>query len=111
MADFFYIAGRSDGPDEIIDRLASRYGWTYAEICALDLRTLDELDRKAATEIQRDHLRAQWTAMLPYMSLEMLKFISFEDYYNQATGGDLDMRPAAEILAEAQEIRRRLGVS
>lgn len=49
--------------------------------------------------------------MLPYMSLEMLKFISFDDYYNQATGGDLDMRPAAEILAEAQEIRRKLGVS
>ena len=111
MAGFFYITGRSDGPDEIIDRLAARYGWSYADICALDLRTLDAIDRKAAEEIRRDNLRAQWTAMLPYMSLEMLKFISFDDYYNQATGGDLDMRPAAEILAEAQEIRRKLGVS
>lgn len=35
--------------------------------------------------------------------------MSFEDYYDQATGANIDLRPAKEILAEVEEVRREIN--
>ena len=46
--------------------------------------------------------------MLPFMSLKLLKFVSFDDYYGQISGRDFDLRPDEEIIAEVEEIRKQL---
>lgn len=49
----------------------------------------------------------QWAVQLPYMSEET--FLSFADYKARLTGADIDTRPTAEILAELDELEKRMG--
>ena len=44
---------------------------------------------------------------LPYMDKKT--FISFEDYHRKCTGADIDKRPAEEIMAEVEAIRREMN--
>lgn len=108
MASFFYFIGRADQEDEIIDTLAARYGWSVPDILGLDIPRLWRTYNKATKERLRDRVRAQWLTLLPYMSMEMLQFMSFEDYFDQVTGANIDLRPAAEILAEVEEVKREI---
>lgn len=62
---------------------------------------------KAKEEEQREQIRKQWTAMLPLMSIQYLKYVSFEKYYEQCTGADIDMRPTEEIIAEIEEAHKK----
>lgn len=50
----------------------------------------------------------QWLAVLPVMWSGAAKFIEFEDFRARLTGEDIDTRPASEILAEVEEIRREM---
>lgn len=43
---------------------------------------------------------------LPYMDKKT--FISFEDYHKTCTGENIDKRPASEIMAEVEAIRREI---
>jgi len=104
---FFYIT-RKDAPD-IIDALASRYGWTIRQIEEVDIITLADVLKMAIEKARRDTVYAEWTALQPFMVLKWLKFMRFDEYYDARTGADIDMRPAAEILAEVEEIRKELG--
>lgn len=107
MEGFFYIA-RQDAP-EIIDVLSSRYGWTVQQIEAIDIINLAEILKVAVEKTRRDTVYAEWVAIQPFMILEWLKFMSFDDYYTRRTGGDIDVRPAEEILAEVEEIKKWVG--
>lgn len=60
---------------------------------------------------KRAELKAQWNALLPFMSMQWLKAIDFEDYYNRAAGSTLDMRSDEEILAEVEDVRRQIRES
>ena len=53
-----------------------------------------------------DKLHRQWCAMLPYMSLNMLKYMSFDEYQNKLTGKDIDTRPASVIIAEIRKAHK-----
>lgn len=107
MEGFFYIA-RRDAP-EIIDTLASRYGWTIRQIEEVDITTLADVLKTAIEKNRRDTIYEEWVALHPYMVLKWLKFMRFDEYYDARTGANMDMRPAAEILAEVEEIRKELG--
>ena len=109
MARFFYFVGRSDEEAAVIDRFAARYGWTVSEILEMDAARLYELDKKVREADRRKEAREQWLAMLPLMSVKMLKFMSFEDYLGQVTGQNIDLRPDAEILAEVEQVRKELA--
>lgn len=74
----------------------------------LPLTWLDLLNRKASEEIQKEHIRDQWTAMLPFMAANILKYMSFSDYYDQVSGKNFDLRPDSEILEEVQMIRKEI---
>lgn len=58
-------------------------------------------------EKQEERLFQQWTAQLPVMALSG-EVISFADYKERATGANLDIRPAAEIEKELDEVERIL---
>ena len=77
-------------------------------ILDLDVLTLYRLTITAKEAERRAEAREQWCSMLPFMSLKLLKFVSFDDYYGQISGRDFDLRPDEEILAEVEEIRKQL---
>jgi hypothetical protein len=56
---------------------------------------------------RREQIQRQWTAMLPYMSLQYLKYMPFEEYYSNCTGANIDMRSTEEIMADIEETHRR----
>ena len=68
------------------------------------------LVERAAELRAKDMVHRQWCALYPQMVLGLVNFVSFEDYYNRVTGGSLDLRPAEEILAEAEQIRKEFGI-
>lgn len=109
MARFFSVACFTDEESEVIDKLASRYGWTPGEIAALDVVTLQKMLKKALEGERRREAREQWVAMLPLMVKKEAKFIEFEEYYEQITGKNIDMRTDEEILAEVAEVRAQLN--
>lgn len=75
----------------------------------MDVRLLTGMIERAREEKRRAEYYAAWVALLPLMQRGEIRFVSFPDYYDNSTGQNIDQRPAAEILAEAQEIRRQLA--
>ena len=56
---------------------------------------------------RREQIQRQWTAMLPFMSLQFLQYMPFEAYYEKCTGGNIDMRTTEEIIADIEETHRK----
>jgi len=58
-----------------------------------------------AKEVELDEqIRSQWVAMLPQMALKKLKYMPYEEYKNQCTGKNIDLRSTEEIIAELEEL-------
>ncbi len=61
----------------------------------------------AKEEERKEQVRKQWTAMLPLMSMQYLKYMPFEEYYEKCSGANIDMRSTEEILADIEETHRK----
>jgi hypothetical protein len=61
---------------------------------------------KALEQERDERFFLQWAIQLPHMGEE--HYISFADYKDRLTGANIDRRPVAEILAELDEVERRL---
>lgn len=110
MEEFFYVTWRST-PEELIDLFATRYGWSYDQITALPVDTFFALVKEIRKKNRRDEMKAEWNTYLPFVAMKIIKFKenSFEEYYKRVTGANIDTRPAADILAEAEDIKKQLG--
>ncbi len=62
---------------------------------------------KAREKRQEDRLFQQWVVQLPLMAFTG-EITSFADYKSRATGANIDLRPTAEILAELDEVEKKL---
>lgn len=63
--------------------------------------------KRAKEEETRERNFMAYCHYLPYMDKKT--FISFEDYHRKCTGADIDKRPAEEIMAEVEAIRREMN--
>lgn len=61
----------------------------------------------AKVQERREQIQRQWTAMLPLMSIQYLKYMPFEEYYEKCTGANIDLRPVDEIIADIEETHRK----
>ena len=91
--------------------MASRYGWTLSYIESMSIVEIVPLIRMASQKEQDNQIREQWLMLLPLMQMNVIKYVSLEDYKVKVSGGDIDTRPAEEILAEVAEIRKQMGVN
>ena len=73
----------------------------------LEVNQFFEFVIKAKEEARKEQIRKQWTAMLPFMSMQYLKYIPFEEYYEKCIGTNIDMRSTEEILADIEETHRK----
>lgn len=106
MEGFFYIVGRFDEVD-LLDLILRRYG-SLSVLDGISVVSFSKLLEKALDSEEEDHHRAQWNTMLPFMSMGLLKYVSFKDYCAQCSGKNIDMRPDEEILAEVERIREEM---
>lgn len=90
----------------LLDLLLRRYG-SIEYVLGLDADVSAPLILYAERQERDDQIRRQWTALLPLMSVTGID-MSFEEYRDQVTGSNIDMRPASEILAEIAEIEKQL---
>ena len=56
---------------------------------------------------RKDEMKGLYYALLPVLALRG-KFMTFEEFYDNMTGANLDLRPAEEILNESKAIEERL---
>ena len=59
-----------------------------------------EMVLHASKQMQRDDIRAQWVACLPFMYIKKLKYMTFQEYLEAYMGTNIDMRPKEEIIDE-----------
>lgn len=59
---------------------------------------------------RREQVQKQWTAMLPLMSIQYLKYMPFEEYYDKCSGRNIDMRSNEEIMADIEETHRQANM-
>lgn len=65
------------------------------------------LFKKIRDDLQDEWLKSQWVALLPFMTAGLVKDMTYQEY-KQKSIITVDMRPAEDIIAEAEEIRRQL---
>jgi len=78
-------------------------------ILQMDPDTFIEMIEIALDKEKEERAHKQWSEMLPFMSLGMLEYISFEEYFENLSGKNIDMRPASEIIAEIEELHQKGG--
>lgn len=74
----------------------------------LDALVFIRLIEHAAEQERRDVAKQEWNALLPFMSMKFLKAVRFDEYYRKSYGMEMDTRPDEDILAEAEDIRRKI---
>lgn len=68
-----------------------------------------EFCSRAVEQQNMEIYRAQYNALLPYMYLQYLKFMPFNEYVDRITGRNIDLRPAEEIIAEIEALHGKGG--
>lgn len=109
MERFFSLIGAVNSEAELIDLIAHRYNWSISDILSCDFRTLEYIIPHIISENGRESLKEEWNSLLPYMYSKILKYMSFEEYYDAATGANIDRRPTKVIMDEVAQVRKEVG--
>ena len=56
---------------------------------------------------KKDNAEKLYLVLVPKL-IEINKFMSFDQFYDEISGANLDLRPAEDILRESEEIEKRL---
>lgn len=109
MDRFFSVVGRVDDEAEVIDLIATRYGWTIREIDDIDIVLLNKIVAEIITKKNREQALAQWTALQPLMAAGMVKNMSWQEYWARIENSKIDTRPTKEILEDIEKVRKELA--
>lgn len=60
----------------------------------------------AINQDKKEKAYLQYISLLPYF-MQAGKYMSFDKFYDQLTGANIDWRSAEEMLREAEEIQRK----
>lgn len=105
MEKFFYIGCQVDEV-KLIDLLLRRYH-TLEFTKVIGVESFLRLVLVAIEGDIRDKHREEYLALLPKM-VEVGKYMTFDDYFDKATGRNIDLRPTEEILAEIDAAHQRV---
>lgn len=74
----------------------------------LDLAVMTDLYLQIREAERKDQAFQLYLKQFHFMITKQMHFETFNDYYARMTGGDIDIRPQADILAEVEELRKYL---
>ena len=100
----FFLIGCQVNEIELKELLLRRYGrYDFPEMKFNEFIDFIVL----AVEKDREHkIREEYLALLPTL-VKSGKYMTFDSFYEQVTGANIDLRPVEEILREAEEIQER----
>lgn len=104
MAGFFRIGCQID-EIEIKELLLHRYH-TLAFIQEMQIDEFFEFLTLAIKNDKKEKAYLQYITLLPLL-IRADKYMSFDNFFDEMTGANIDWRPADEILREAEEIQRK----
>lgn len=67
-----------------------------------------ELYQRIKEEEKKSEAWDLYLEQFHYMITKQIKYKSFNEWYNHISGKDLDRRPAEDIIAEVEAIRKEL---
>lgn len=91
----FFLESSVLNEEEIIEFLLKRYG-NLEEIKKMDISFFISFYKQALKKDTEEKLYMQWCSMLP----QFAKFIPFNEFYDKATGRNIDRRDKDVIIAE-----------
>lgn len=105
MEKFFLIGCQVD-EIELKELLLRRYG-QYKFILDMRLDEFIEFVSLAIENENKDKAYKEYLVWLPIL-VKVGKYMTFDRFYDEIRGKNLDFRPAEEILKESEEIEKRL---
>lgn len=103
MEKFFSIIVTDVDEVELLEFLHRRYS-DVDLILKMNIIDFCRFIKIGREKEENERFYTQWVSMLPLMSLQYLKYISFEEYKNQCKGKNIDTRPADEIIKELEDL-------
>ena len=104
MEKFFLIGCQVD-EIELKEILLRRYGrFTFYDMSCNEFLAFIKL---VLEKEKKDKAEKLYLVLVPKL-IEINKFMSFDQFYDEISGANLDLRPAEDILRESEEIEKRL---
>ena len=107
MERFFRLCGEAGRVKDPEDTLLHRYSSAALDIFKMSPKEAYNYIRAAIDNDLDDKLYLMWLAFVPRMTKET--YVGFGEFKDNLTGRNIDQRSTEEILAEAEEIKRRLS--
>lgn len=103
MEEFFLI-GSQVNEIEIKELLLRRYG--RYDFPDMKFEEFIDFIVLAITMDRQDKVREEYLVLLP-MLIKGGHYMTFDKFYEEATGSNIDWRPSEDILKEAEQIQER----
>ena len=105
MEKFFLIGCQVD-EIELKELLLRRYG--RFDFNEMKLDEFVEFVALAITNDRKDKIREEYFAWLPIL-IRIGHYMTFDQFYDERTGANIDWRPIDEIMKEVEEIQERFA--
>ena len=100
----FFLIGCQVTEIELKEILLRRYHTTEFD---MDFWDFIEFVKLVIEKEKKDKAEKLYFTLLPKM-IEINKYMTFDQFYEELSGKNYDFRPASEILKESEEIEKRL---
>ena len=104
----FFLIGCQINEIEIKELLLRKYH-SLSFIKDMELDEFIEFLKLAIENEKKAIIERQYLALLPLL-VKGGKYMTFEKFYEQMTGANIDWRPADEIINEITEIHKQAGM-
>ena len=100
----FFLIGSQVNEIEIKELLLHRYG--RYEFPEMKFKEFVEFLVLAIKKDRESKVREEYLVLLP-MLIKSGHYMTFDRFFDEATGANIDWRPSEDILREAEEIQER----
>jgi len=100
---FFSVIIADYSEIDLLEFLHRRYN-NVDLIMKMDIKSFCQFVKTGREKERDEMIRKQWVSMLPYMSMQQIKYMSFEQYRDQCLGKNIDTRSADEIINELENL-------
>lgn len=102
----FFLIGCQINEIELKELLLHRYG--RYEFPEMKFDEFVEFVVLAIKNDRKDKIREEYLALLPSL-IRVGKYMTFDKFYDDAIGNNIDWRPTSEIMKEVEEIQERFA--
>lgn len=102
----FFLIGSQINEIELKELLLRRYG--RINFPEMKFNEFIEFIVLAITNERKDKIREEYLALLPIL-IKSGHYMTFDKFYDESTGANIDWRPIDEIMKEVEEIQERFA--